>query len=494
MRLRKIFCCTFSAFLLPACVQPQPSESTDEALIKVQSTDVSNDQTAQNETPIAVNPLNASNMIVGANDWNYNDGCAVNATFDGGKTWTGTLPNGFIPGVTRYTNDPNVAGTGAYEAGGDPAIAFGPDGTAYFVCQAFNFTSPYQMALLVSRSTDGGKTWLDGKTQPLAQVTTWNGVGKSKGSSGQFADHESIRIDMSPTSPYYGSIYVSWAEFNGKGTNNTNGTHSPILVSASRDGGRTFSTPVGVTAGPIRSNQDARLVTAPDGTLYVTFDDGIQGGKGTAIYAALSHDGGATWSTPAQVGTFVNPVCTFPGSCFNLTGGAFRSGGSYPVPAYDVAGKRLIVGWPDIVNGVAQIYLTYAKPDLSSWTAPAVVAPNLAGDRFQLEMGVTASGRIDLSFYDRGYSANQLVDVTFASSSDGGATFSTKRVSSAGFDPSAWGVPDSSTPTGLRPFIGDYNGLVSSGSSAFLAWTGAGPTPGTPANSNLDIFFATVSP
>src|SRR5512144_1346708 len=69
----------------------------------VQVVDVSNDQTSQNETPLAVNPLNANNLVTGANDWNYNDGCAVNATFDGGKTWTSTLPNGFLPGVTKYT-------------------------------------------------------------------------------------------------------------------------------------------------------------------------------------------------------------------------------------------------------------------------------------------------------------------------------------------------------------------------------------------------------
>jgi len=94
--------------------------------------DVGNDTTAQNETPIAVNPANAQNFIVGANDWNYNDGCAVNATFDGGKTWTPTVPNGFIPGITLYTNDPTVPGTGTGVFGGDPAVAFSSDGKTAF--------------------------------------------------------------------------------------------------------------------------------------------------------------------------------------------------------------------------------------------------------------------------------------------------------------------------------------------------------------------------
>jgi hypothetical protein len=60
-----------------------------------------------------VNPANPQNLITGANDWNFNDGCAVNATFDGGKTWTPTLPDGFLPGITKFTNDPKVPGDGA---------------------------------------------------------------------------------------------------------------------------------------------------------------------------------------------------------------------------------------------------------------------------------------------------------------------------------------------------------------------------------------------
>src|SRR6266566_64582 len=88
---------------------------------------VTNDTTAQNETPIAVNPRNPLNFVVGGNDWNYNDGCAVNASLDGGKSWTPTLPNGFVPGITKYTNDPAVPGTGAYDFGRDPAVGFGPN-------------------------------------------------------------------------------------------------------------------------------------------------------------------------------------------------------------------------------------------------------------------------------------------------------------------------------------------------------------------------------
>ena len=167
-------------------------------------------------------------MITGANDWNYNDGCAVNATRDGGKTWTPTLPNGFLPGITKFTNDPNVAGTGAYDAGGDPTIAFSPNGKiAYYVCQSFDFSSPFSIAMLMNRSTDGGFTW---QSTGLTQVSTFTGNGISRGGNGQFPDHESLYVD-----PATGYVYVTWAQFNGKSA------HSPVLVNVSHDQGKTWT-------------------------------------------------------------------------------------------------------------------------------------------------------------------------------------------------------------------------------------------------------------
>ncbi len=208
---------------------------------------VSRDTTAQNETPLAVNPANPSNMITGNNDWNYNDGCGVNATFDGGKTWTPTLPSGFIPGITAFTNDPSVPGTGTYDFAGDPAVAFSPDGsTAYFTCFGYKGKN---VALWLSRSTDGGRTWTaGGPDHPLTLVSAFQGEGKARGSNGQFPDHESITVAND------GTIYVPWAHFTGFSG------HSPIFIAVSRDGGNSFALPVKVSSGSVRSDQDARVV------------------------------------------------------------------------------------------------------------------------------------------------------------------------------------------------------------------------------------------
>ena len=83
------------------------------------------------------------------------------------------------------------------------------------------------------------------------------------------------------------------------------------------------------------------------------------------------------------------------------------------------------------------------------------------------------------------------MDLTYATSSDFGASWRSVRVSKSGFDPSQYGVPRDSVS--VRPFIGDYNGIVSSLTSAGMTWTGPGKTYGT-LPTNLEIYFGRVIP
>jgi hypothetical protein len=446
---------------------------------------VSRDTTAQNETPLAVNPADPQNLITGNNDWNYNDGCGVNASFDGGRTWTPTLPNGFIPGITKYTNDPAVAGTGIYDYAGDPAVAFSPDGgTAYFACFGYQGSPPYGVALFVSRSTDGGLRWnAGGSADPLTLVSAFRGTGQAKGSTGQFPDHESIHVALD------GTIYIPWAQFTGYSY------HSPIYIGVSRDGGTSFAAPVQVTSGSVLSDQDARIVTDPaTGYAYLTFDNYILGGKGTVMFVSVSKDRGTTWSKPLKFATFQNPVCLYPGYCFNISGSPFRAPGSYPVPAFDPSTNRLYVAYTDIVGGKAQIFLTYADVrDITKWSVAAVVAP-APGDRINVELSVEpGSGRIDMMTNDRSYTGNSLFDVAYITSADGGKTWATTRVTKTSWDPSAYGVPCSSCVNGVRPFIGDYDGIISLPGSAAMTWTGPGKTYGQ-YPTNLEVYFGSVTP
>src|SRR5207249_10861884 len=102
-------------------------------------------------------------------------------------------------------------------------------------------------------------------------------------------------------------------------------------------------------------------------------------------------------------------------------------------------------------------------------------------------------GRIDVMSDDRSYSGDAPVGVTYASSTDGRATGTTTRASTAGFGPGASGMPDASSATAIRPFIGDYNGIASLADHAVMTWTGVAPKTGT-LNDNLEIFFGSVTP
>src|SRR5262249_53505190 len=101
-------------------------------------------RTPQNETTVAVNPTNANNVIAGANDYRVccdftglNDATGgAYASFDGGLTWTNVI----VPGLTAETG-----GTGNFkrvDSAGDPSMAFGPDGTAYYANPVFSRGSP----------------------------------------------------------------------------------------------------------------------------------------------------------------------------------------------------------------------------------------------------------------------------------------------------------------------------------------------------------------
>ena len=83
-------------------------------------------------------------------------GVLTAVTFDGGATWMRTaLPFSRCAGG-------NGANGGDYERATDPWVTFAPDGTVYQMVLAVisgSFAAGSASAMLVSRSTDSGRTW-----------------------------------------------------------------------------------------------------------------------------------------------------------------------------------------------------------------------------------------------------------------------------------------------------------------------------------------------
>src|SRR6266571_4139678 len=143
----------------------------------------------QNESNIVINPTNANNVVTSANEYRI-DGDEVYVSMDGGKTFADVV----LPGRTGATGGQGVfARVGSC---GDPVLAFGPDGTLYYVGLNCNFRKGSTASgVAVSASHDGGMTWGAPK---MVHFTDPNQL---------FNDKDWITVGPD------GTVYVTWTRF-----------------------------------------------------------------------------------------------------------------------------------------------------------------------------------------------------------------------------------------------------------------------------------------
>ena len=119
---------------------------------------------------------------------------------------------------------------------GDDAVAFGRDGTAYHCYIAFDGIRVERPERAWSgifvRSSRDGLAW----TTPVAVVDHIN-------TAIPFEDKPWLGVDRAASSPHRGNVYVAWTRFDVYGSDDP-AHRSHIMLSRSRDGGRTFSTPL----------------------------------------------------------------------------------------------------------------------------------------------------------------------------------------------------------------------------------------------------------
>ena len=247
----------------------------------------------QNETSIALNPVDGRYLIAGSNDEQRQPACGpgpvrvdtvpsdcsffpgvgtsgVYTSSDGGVTWTN---RGLLDDQASW------AGTGVI-SDGDPVIAYGPkpDGNGGF-SYAYGARAYYSSLatilgvkgyeyIVVAYSDDNGVTW----SAPV--------IGTTKTGSVDFNDKNWITVDASPTSPYFGRVYLTWTEFR-SATATGNGSE-PVMVSVSTDGGRSYGAPKQLSPagnnGTGNGRQGSASTVGPDGTVR-------HGGPGVAAQA-----------------------------------------------------------------------------------------------------------------------------------------------------------------------------------------------------------------
>jgi hypothetical protein len=292
---------------------------------------------AQNETSIAVDPMNPQHVLASYNDYRRGDGtCGVSYSIDAGRTWNdSTTPNGFTRGKASIGPGQPPFGTAPreyWQAAGDTSVAFDTKGNAYLSCQVFQRgreaagNPDLSSAFLVFRSTHNGGASFN---FPGRYTTFFQDIpGATEvvpGIGAKIEDKALMTVDNHIGSPFQDRIYVTWTEFD-----NIAGT-AYIFEVHSDDYGETFSPRVLVStasklcpfpfANPSAgcdNNQNSQPFTGPDGALYVAFSNyntvdfaatNLAPAK-FQVLVAKSTDGGATFGPLQKASDFYElPDC-----------------------------------------------------------------------------------------------------------------------------------------------------------------------------------------
>jgi hypothetical protein len=216
-------------------------------------------------------------------DWMGCNGIGFARSTDGGRTFSAPIT---LPGSPASTYN-----------SWDPSIAVGPDGTVY---AAFMIGHGGQWYPVVDASSDHGLTFSQSTPLIPPDAKNWGdrdfiAVGPD-GAVYLTYDYGPSRSDVTFLCSSSGSCGYSTGDVN-------------VVLQKSSDGGRTFGPMTYVSPGyPASGGDSAPLVVEPNGRIDVLYQDYPI--TNTTTYAMApgteeftsSTDGGATWSTPVQVG------------------------------------------------------------------------------------------------------------------------------------------------------------------------------------------------
>lgn len=414
---------------------------------------------AEVEPWVAVNPQNSKRIVGVWQQDRYSNGGArgllAAVSFNGGSSWQVSMAP-----FSRCSGG-NAQNGGDYERASDPWVTFSPNGDVYQIAIAFNDSNPTN-AVLVSKSTDGGKTW----SNPVTLIRDTSPT--------VFNDKESITAD--PNDSRF--VYAVWdrlvfpsEQARGRAPERAIGFRGPTWFARTTDGGQTWEAPrIIFDPGEVNQTISNQIVVRPQakgGELINLFDliynaKNAQGVRGFNIAVIRSADRGLTWSGPIIISKQVLfDVVRDPD-----TGIPVRTGDIVPDIAVDPNSGNLYVVWQDqrfSPTGAHHIAFSMSTDGGLTWTPPVRVdkAP-LNVHAFTASVHVAADGTVGVTYYDfrRHTPASSILETDYWF----------VHCHSNCTDPENWAETHIAGPFDMRGapfargyFVGDYEGLASAG-------------------------------
>ena len=461
----------------------------------------------QAEEQVTVNPLDASNVIVGQNDSRIGfNHCGFDYSLDGGAHFGDGLPP-FFQHLSPIGH--------TYDAASDPAVTVDGTGRAWFSCVIFDVNSNASgLAVVPSTARLKGSAYRNIGAGPSPFIVTETASGT------HFFDKEFIAADKRAGQT---AVYVTFTDFvsspSCKRSFNRGGfCESPIMLS--KWTGTAFTTPIQISgrsplcvlgnffdaqlpADSCDFDQGSFPVVLPDGSVFVVFSNFntttlVNQQLGVHVSADLTAIG-----APVQVGLddeSTAALCDFgrgPEQCVDSLN--IRSD-DFPALALDPTnGSHLVAVWTDTraasVTGNYDIVLSESTDGGATWSdggGGGGTVLTTAGAYFEPSVTVASNGKLVVSTY-RANTAHHTATV-------GDGTFGYGYfVRSAGF--SAYtNASDSQTNQSpqanpaQRGFLGDYSSIAAapSGGVVHMVWsdTRNADTFGRP---DEDVFMFTVT-
>jgi hypothetical protein len=434
---------------------------------------------------VAANPNDPSHLIAGWQQDRWSNGGARGlagaVSRDGGRTWTGFVP----PKVSTCSG-------GRYLRASDPWVDIAADGTAYFMSLVFDPDLPTgaygRNAMLVNRSTDGGRTWSD----PVTLIE--DGPGQV------FNDKNALTAD--PTNPRF--AYTVWdrlvdlalppgAKADGprgartrarllQGLAKAEGEAVPPLfkgptwLARTVDGGRSWQRPRLVyDPGENAQTIGNQIVVMPGGIVVDLFTEVLASGQ-LRLALVRSYDKGRTWERWPSVVALMRPSPA--GTATPDTGEAVRDAAILFDVAVDPRRGTLYAVWQDArFRNVDEVAFVQSLDSGNSWTAPVRInrtpanANRLRQQAFVPSIAVGADGEVVVAYYDfrnDRQPGGELADhwsVTCKARCASRASWGgERRLTTRSFDLRQ-------APQASGYFLGDYQGLATAGRNILPVFT-----------------------